>query len=146
MRIDSGTVVRLAGKEVRKMQQHAESEYPFEACGLLGGVADNGTVDVKEVWLLRNTDRSEEHFSLDPEEQLAAILDMRAKGLSPVGNWHSHPHTPSRPSREDIRLAYDPNAVYMILSLESRAAPNLNAFSVRNGQADWLVLECCDEE
>ena len=44
---------------------------------------------------------------MDPKEQLKAIKDMRANGLTPLGNWHSHPETPARPSQEDIRLAYD---------------------------------------
>jgi proteasome lid subunit RPN8/RPN11 len=89
---------------------------------------------VEKVYLLSNPDQSPEHFSIDPCEQLAAVKDIRKNGLSPLGNFHSHPASPARPSAEDIRLAYDSSAVYLILSLAG-PAPVLKAFSVQNGQA-----------
>ena len=87
---------------------------------------------VKEVYLLTNADASKEHFSMKPEEQLAAIKDMRAKGYEMFGNWHSHPESPSRPSEEDKRLAHDSGADYLILSLQDRDNPVLNAFRIKN--------------
>ena len=144
MSVDAKSKVRLSGADFQKMLAHAKSVFPNEACGLLGGVEENGIRDIREVYLLTNTDASNEHFSMDPSEQLSAIRAMRAKGLCPLGNWHSHPQTPSRPSEEDIRLAYDPAATYMILSLESGIAPNLNAFRIRGGQAEWEILELYD--
>jgi proteasome lid subunit RPN8/RPN11 len=98
---------------------------------------------VLEVYLLTNTDHSNEHFSLDPKEQLTAIKDMRARGLRPLGNWHSHPESPSRPSEEDKRLAYDSSASYMILSLMAEE-PVLNSFHIIDGkevQKEVLVIE-----
>lgn len=65
---------------------------------------------------------------MDPQEQLKAVKDMRAGGLKMLGNWHSHPETPSRPSQEDIRLSFDINATYMILSLQDKDSPVLKAF------------------
>jgi len=47
----------------------------------------------------------------------------------PLGNFHSHPSTPARPSMEDIRLAYDPSASYLILSL-AEEVPVLKAFGI----------------
>mgnify|MGYP000662327846 FL=1 len=54
---------------------------------------------------------------MNPKDQLNAVKDMRAKGYVPLGNFHSHPESPSRPSEEDKRLAYDKDASYMIISL-----------------------------
>ena len=84
-------------------------------------------------------DASPEHFSLEPREQLAAVKDMRARGLRPLGNYHSHPATPARPSAEDIRLALDPAATYLILSLAG-AEPVLKAFRIESGQVREEVL------
>lgn len=137
-------IVRLSAADFEKMVAHARAGLPNEACGLLAGTEEIGMRDIREVYLLRNIDQSNEHFSLDPREQLSAIKDMRAKGLKPLGNWHSHPETPSRPSEEDIRLAYDPNAAYLILSLESKTAPNLNAFHIQNGDYTWEILALYD--
>lgn len=84
-----------------------------------------------------------EHFSLDPKEQLSAIKDMRAQCFVPLGNWHSHPESPSRPSDEDKRLAYDSKASYMILSLMDLENPVLNSFKIQGDTAEKeaLVIE-----
>ena len=132
--------VIIPREEYDKMLSHAVSEKPAEACGLLGGYAENdGQIIISKVYLLDNDDKSAEHFTIVPEQHLATVKDMRSLGLSPVGNWHSHPNTPSRPSDEDIRLAYDKNAVYMILSL-AETEPVLNAFRIANKNAVKLTL------
>lgn len=123
-------MIKLKKSDFEKMLRHAESELPNEACGLIAGTVDGDNKDVREVYLLTNIDKSNEHFSLDPKEQLAAIKDMRSKGLVPLGNWHSHPESPSRPSEEDKRLAFDSKASYMILSLMDRDTPVLNSFRI----------------
>lgn len=74
--------------------------------------------------------------SIDPKEQLAAVKDMRANGLVPLGNWHSHPESPSRPSEEDKRLAYDSTASYMILSLMDNENPVLNSFHIEGTESE----------
>ena len=125
------------------MLNHATAELPNEACGLIAGVKNSSDKVIKKVYLLTNTDHSNEHFSLDPREQLAAVKDMRANSLVPLGNWHSHPETPSRPSDEDKRLAYDKTASYMILSLMDRNNPVLNSFHIEGDAAEKeeLVIE-----
>ena len=70
------------------------------------------------------------------QAQLAAVKDMRANGWMPLGNWHSHPESPSRPSQEDKRLAYDSKASYLILSLQDQDAPVLNSFHIENDEAE----------
>ena len=90
---------------------------------------------MKKVYILTNVDHAEEHFTLDPKEQLFAVKDMRANGLTPLGNWHSHPVSPSRPSDEDKRLAYDSSASYMILSLMDDE-PVLNSFHIEGDKAE----------
>ena len=120
-------MIYLQLKEYEKLLAHAVKCLPEEACGLLGGKKDEtGNTYIEVVYLLENTDHSEEHFSLDPRGQLAAVKEMRANGWRPLGNWHSHPASPSRPSEEDKRLAYDSSALYMILSLMERGTPVLN--------------------
>lgn len=136
-------MIKLSKSDFDKILAHAESELPNEACGLIGGVVEDGVKIIKKVYLLTNIDHSNEHFSLDPKEQLAAVKDMRAQGISPLGNWHSHPESPSRPSEEDKRLAYDSKASYMILSLMNRDEPVLNSFKINGSDAEKeeLVIE-----
>jgi|ERR1035437_6273365 proteasome lid subunit RPN8/RPN11 len=109
---------------------HAKKDLPNEACGYLAGNDDVVTYSYQ----LTNVDHSPEHFSFDPSEQFTAVKDARSKGLQILANYHSHPETPSRPSQEDIRLAYDPEIGYVIISLAT-AEPVVKSFRISNGSA-----------
>ena len=65
-----------------KILEYAKVNLPEEACGLIGGTIEDGNKYIKKVYLLTNIDHSNEHFSMDPKEQLAAVKDMRAEGLA----------------------------------------------------------------
>jgi proteasome lid subunit RPN8/RPN11 len=106
----------------------ARKAAPEEACGLLAGTDGR----VSATYDLTNVDASGEHYSMLPEEQFAAVKDMRAKGLRMLGIWHSHPATPARMSDEDLRLAYTPEVVYVIVSLATRDKPDIRGFAVHN--------------
>ena len=129
-------MIKLSKADYNKIVAHAESELPNEACGLIAGTVDGENKEIKKVYLLTNIDHSTENFSL------AAVKDMRQNGFVPLGNWHSHPESPSRPSDEDKRLAYDSKASYMILSLMDRENPVLNSFKINgtNSEKEELVI------
>ena len=137
-------MITLKRKDYDSIVEYAIKQLPAEACGLIAGTVDgSGDKAVVKVYLLTNTDNSNEHFSMDPKEQLQAVKNMRANGLAPLGNWHSHPETPSRPSEEDKRLAYDSTASYMILSLADRKNPVLNSFHIEGTEStkeDLIIL------
>lgn len=136
-------MIKLKKSDYNKIIEHAKKELPNEACGLIAGTINGDVKEIKKVYFLTNIDHSNEHFSLDPKEQLTAIKDMRANGLAPLGNWHSHPESPSRPSDEDKRLAFDSKASYMILSLMEEQ-PVLNSFKIENkkdSQKEELIIE-----
>ena len=122
-------IIELKLADYLEMVRHVLALAPIEDCGLLGGTVADGVKTVEKVYYLTNTDHSEEHFTLDPKEQFAAVKEMRANGWQLLGNWHSHPASPSRPSEEDKRLAFDSKASYFILSLHG-GEPVLNSFHV----------------
>ena len=125
--------ITIKQSDFDKILEYALSQRPDEACGLIAGKeAEDGSRSIEKVYLLTNTDHTNEHFTIDPKEQLSAIKDMRANGLKPLGNWHSHPESPSRPSEEDKRLANDSRASHLILSLMDEKNPLLNAFHIEN--------------
>ena len=135
-------MITMHKADYEKLLAHARAEAPIEACGLIGGTKDGADKHIEFVYILTNIDHAEEHFTLDPKEQLAAVKDMRAHGWVPLGNWHSHPVSPSRPSEEDKRLAFDSTASYLILSL-MEAEPVLNSFHIEgsNAEKEALVIE-----
>jgi proteasome lid subunit RPN8/RPN11 len=125
----------LPREHFEAMLSHARAELPREACGLFAGeTAEDGVKTVRAVYCLANIDKSARHFSMAPEEQFKAVKDMRGRGLVLLGNFHSHPETPARPSEEDIRLAFDPALSYIIISLKDEE-PVVKSFIIRDGAA-----------
>lgn len=123
-------VLKLKKTDYDTILAHCVEGLPNEACGLIAGTVEADVKTVTKVYLLTNIDASNEHFSMDPKEQLEALKDARANGVNIIGNFHSHPESPSRPSEEDKRLAYDSSIEYLILSLEDRENPVLRAFGI----------------
>lgn len=119
------------------MLASARKVVPLEACGLLGGGDELAT----EFYELTNADASGEHYSMLPEEQFAAVKDMRARGVRMLAIWHSHPETPARMSDEDLRLAYAPDVVYVILSLADPDKPDIRGYTVKDGIPAGVDIE-----
>jgi [CysO sulfur-carrier protein]-S-L-cysteine hydrolase len=114
---------------------HAQRDLPNEACGYLAG--KTGIID--RAFHLINIDHSPEHFSFDPAEQFQTVKQARNEGLEIIANYHSHPETPARPSIEDIRLAYDPNIFYIIISLAG-PSPVIKGFKIINGVSEPIEI------
>jgi proteasome lid subunit RPN8/RPN11 len=128
--------LEISRSDYVSMLAAAQKAAPCEACGLLAG--QNGKVF--KLYELTNADASPEHFSMIPEEQFAALKDMRANGIEMLAAWHSHPATPARMSAEDLRLAYAPGLIHLILSLALPGQPQIRAFVVEDGCAREIDL------
>lgn len=138
-------IIRMDCQLYDEMVAYAKEHLPQESCGLIAGEENENGKVIKKVYFLENIDHAEDHFTMDPKEQLNAVKDMRANGYKPLGNWHSHPSSPSRPSKEDIRLAYDKGASYFILSFLT-VAPILHSFHIENGMYEKEDLRIFHEK
>ena len=116
---------------------HAREGFPLEVCGILGGSGDT----VSSIYRMVNTDASNEHFMMEPREQFAVVKELRAKGLSMLAIYHSHPETPARPSEEDIKLALTPDVSYVIISLADTSAPVIKSFKISSGIVQNETIE-----
>ncbi|MDF2986834.1 MAG: Mov34/MPN/PAD family protein [Eubacterium sp.] len=137
-------MVILKKQHLNEMLYHSSQGLPNESCGLLGGIIEGDKKIIQKVYLLNNIDNSPEHFSMDIQEQFKAITDMRKNRWQLLGNFHSHPSSPARPSAEDIRLAFDPCISYLILSLEQNSNPVLKSFIIKDKNVsleELIVLE-----
>lgn len=119
-----------------EITEHARQVAPVEACGYL---AKKNKV-VAKVFKLTNVDKSSQHFSFDPKEQFEALRQARLEKLEISAVYHSHPVTPARPSDEDIKLAYDPNLSYLIVSLASQK-PDIQSFRIKKGEVRREKIE-----
>jgi Predicted metal-dependent protease of the PAD1/JAB1 superfamily len=121
---------------IDKLFEHAKNGLPEEVCGYLAGTGRS----VARHFELTNVDHSPEHFSFDPAEQFKAMREARINGLEILANYHSHPASPARPSVEDIRLAFDPNISYVIVSLASET-PEIKSFKIKGGVVETEEIQ-----
>ena len=124
-------MLQIPQQIINDLFDHAKTGLPEEVCGYLAGTGR----EVTRQFRLTNIDHSNEHFSFDPSEQFQAVREARKAGLQILANYHSHPETPARPSQEDIRLAFDPNISYMIVSLADNL-PDVKSFRIKNGEVE----------
>ncbi|GHV12608.1 Mov34/MPN/PAD-1 family protein [Bacteroidia bacterium] len=129
-------MIRIPQNIIDGIIAQARNELPNEACGLLVGNEN----EVVKQFPLTNIDHSPEHFSFDPREQFGVLKEARSLGLQIIANYHSHPESPARPSEEDIRLAFDPDIIYIILSLQEET-PVIKAFSIKNGTVEQIEMD-----
>lgn len=129
-------MIQIPRSIVEEIVMQARAELPNEACGLLAGKGDRAF----KRYGMSNADASPEHFTFHPAEQFQVLRSSRAEGLDLIANYHSHPVTPARPSEEDIKLAFDPNILYIIVSLAA-AEPVVKAFQIRQGVVEPVTVD-----
>jgi proteasome lid subunit RPN8/RPN11 len=113
--------------------EQARREYPNEACGILAGTNGPDGIGVERVYPMTNVDHSPATYLMDPQEQFRAFKEMRKDGLDLVAIYHSHTASPAYPSRRDRDLAFYPDAVYLIITLQDPASGGAGrAFRIRD--------------
>lgn len=134
----SRNILKVKKTVIEEIVRDSVKCYPMEGCGYLGGDGKSITIFLP----MRNVDESSEHFSMDPSEQFFAIRKLREKGLKVMAVYHSHPYTPARPSEEDIKLAYDPQISYLIVSLKDYRS-EIKSFRIKNGvvEEEQILIE-----
>ena len=117
---------------------HARDSAPNECCGLIGGTDD---LQARTIYRLRNIAPDPlVTYEAAPEELFAAQLKMRGRGEEITAIYHSHPRAKEpEPSPTDVRLAYYPSAVYLIVGLGNRE-PCVRAFRI-NEREGWKAIE-----
>ena len=132
-------MIEIPAKIRDEVVAHAMGRYPDESCGLLAG-SPNGTpgaaVRAERFFPMTNADASPVSYRLDPKEQLRVFNELEEAGLELVGIYHSHTHSEAYPSPTDLRLAFYPEAHYVLVSLEDRKAPVLRGFTIHDGEID----------
>ena len=108
------------------MIEHARKETPLECCGILAG--KDGTV--QKAFELKNAEQSPVRYSISPQDQLRVFEEMDKQSLDMIGIYHSHTHTHAFPSETDVKLAFYPEVLSLIISLKEEI-PTVKAFRIR---------------
>jgi proteasome lid subunit RPN8/RPN11 len=124
-------MLRISALAHVEMVAHCWAGLPLEACGLLAGVGDDAT----RCYPTGNLAESALVYTVDPKGFLRADRDAEARGLTILGVFHSHTHTPAYPSPTDVAQAPDPDWHYVLVSL-AEGAPVVRAYRIANGNID----------
>ncbi|HEY9148296.1 MAG TPA: M67 family metallopeptidase, partial [Gammaproteobacteria bacterium] len=79
-------------------------------------------------------------FAMDPQQQIDAMRHMREGGEELFAIYHSHPHAPPEPSRRDLQEAAYPEALYLIISLDTKGVLQMRGFRLHQGEVDRVDL------
>jgi proteasome lid subunit RPN8/RPN11 len=115
-----------------EMIGHAYDGYPLEACGLLAGDPDDGTIT--GCYPCRNAAASSRVFRIDDDDYRRSEDDADRRGLSLLAIFHSHTHTEPYPSPTDVEVAegLGPWFRWVIVSLK-RDAPEVRSYRIADG-------------
>lgn len=129
--------VKLPRTVVNALLTEAQHSPAKEVCGLIS--SRNG--EPFHVYPVRNASGTPETlFAMDASAQIDAMRRMREQGEELFGIYHSHPHSPAIPSREDIQQAAYPDALYLIISLNTKGVLELRGFRVHDSKAEAVEL------
>lgn len=118
------TALRLPPALRAALLAAAEASPTLEVCGLFGGHGELATSHYATANVSAEPATS---FYIEPRDQLRAMQDMRTRGESLLGIYHSHPQGPALPSARDRALAAYPGVAYLIVSL-ANAVPEIGCF------------------
>jgi proteasome lid subunit RPN8/RPN11 len=125
----------------------ARAEYPNEACGLIVGdgyAADGGRA--LHYVPTRNKAASPFRYEIEPQDLLRLTIETDDAGEVFWGIVHSHTHSPAVPSPTDLGLAFYPDSLYLLVSLDpdesdaSTGEPGVRAWRIVDGASHEVKL------
>ena len=132
-------MLKLNNSLVDEILRHTLEQAPQECCGLIGGDAEETATSVYRTRNVAATPLVT--YEAAPEDLFAAQRAMRAGGEELIAIYHSHPRSKDpQPSETDVRLAYYPSAVYLIVGLGGEE-PCMRAFRISERAGSWEAAE-----
>jgi len=120
--------------ELLSQAQHSPDE---EVCGLIGSKRGSPS----RLYPVTNIARERDHlFAMEPQAQIDAMRRMREAGEELFAIYHSHPHAPPEPSLRDLEEAAYPEALYLIISLNTKGVLEMRGFRLRGGAVQDVEL------
>ncbi len=122
-------ILRIPEDLLKKVEEHAVREYPYECCGLLLGRMGGEEAMVLQVLEARNVYPGDRRagYLVDPLEYYRAELRAEAEDVEVLGIYHSHPDKPAKPSKKDESEAYR-GYLYLIVSVYNHAVKDVKVW------------------
>ena len=126
----------------------ARDAAPLEMCGIVIGSAPSADGGDALRWVpTRNAAASPYLYEVHPDDLLSVSVEIDARDEAIWAIVHSHPASDARPSPTDIRGAFYPEALHVLVSLApaeadpSTGAPSVRAWRIDDGRATEVALE-----
>lgn len=120
-------------KQVRRhIEDHAETDYPYECCGFLHGNENDGRI-ITTARRVDNTKKENRRrrFEISPREYQQAELFADEHNLTLLGVYHSHPDHPAKPSEHDLKQAM-PFFSYIITSVKDGESTDMTSWQLND--------------
>ena len=85
-------------------------------------------------------EQPKQRFLLDAAQQIAAMAKMREQGEELFAIYHSHPSAPAQPTNTDLKMAAYPDALYLIISLNTKGILEMRGFKITRKIATEVAL------
>lgn len=128
--------VRLPRTLVNDLLHQAQLSPMREICGLVGRRDDNCECYPLET---QDTDASV-LFALNACEQLAALETLKSRQQQLFAIYHSHPHAPALPAITDEDVVDFPDALYLLISLNTKGVLEMRGFDRQSGKLEEVDL------
>lgn len=131
------TPLTLPRPLVNSLLAQAQLSPEKEICGLIGGKEGRA----RHCYPVSNCAANPaQRYVMDPKGQIDALRQMRECGEALVAIYHSHPHTAATPSLIDLQEAQYPDALYLIISLNTQGVLEMAAFRLGKGIASPIQI------
>jgi proteasome lid subunit RPN8/RPN11 len=119
--------IELPRALVNQLLHYAQSSPQLEVCGLVGAEGGKPTscYPVANAAAMPNL-----RFQLDPAGQIDAMRQIRERGEALFAIFHSHPAAPAEPSPLDLAEAAYPDALYLVISLDTKGVLEMRGFRI----------------
>ncbi len=134
--------IQIPRKITNQLLHLAQISPDLEICGLIGG--KNG-LPTSCYPVKNNSEHPQQRFQLDAAQQIAAMSRMRDRGEELFAIYHSHPAAPAQPSITDLEQAAYPDALYLIISLNTKGILELRSFKIENKTAKEIGLSLSED-
>ena len=114
---------------IDEMIAHAQADAPNECCGIIAG-EDGRAV---KLFRAKNAEASPWRYSVEPKDLFRIFREVEENGWSFLAIYHSHTASEAYPSSTDVRLAFWPEAYYVLVSLQDADKPAVRAFRILEG-------------
>jgi proteasome lid subunit RPN8/RPN11 len=129
-------VLSLPAALIEEMIAHAREDAPNECCGIIAGEDGRAT----KLYRAKNAEASPYRYSVDPQDLFRIHRECEQNGWDFLVIYHSHVASEAYPSATDVRLAFWPEAYYVLVSLEKPEAPVVRAFRIVEGAVEEETL------